>query len=119
MRYWAFAANPTTYRIEHAVRELEFDYWTTGASRVRKGDRAIIWKTLADADGKRTVFRSYADSVPKKCGQCFEVMRTLLRFRRNGVRDGSGRCPHSVGGVSAFRRNRESLRVKGAEQKGP
>ena len=31
----------------------------------------------ADADVKRTVFRSYADSVPKKSGQQFEVMRTL------------------------------------------
>ena len=68
----------------------------------------------ADADAKRTAIRSYADSVPKKCGQRFEVMRTFWRFRRNGVRDGSGRCPHSVGGVSAFRRNREMRRCEGS-----
>jgi len=68
----------------------------------------------ADADAKRTAIRSYADSVPKLCGQQFEVKRTFWRFRRNGVRDGSGRCPHSVGGVSAFRRNREMRRCEGS-----
>lgn len=46
MKFWAFAANPQTYRIEDAVRKMEFDYWTTRGSKVRKGDRAIIWKTL-------------------------------------------------------------------------
>lgn len=46
MRYWAFAANPLNYRIEQAVREREIDHWTTTGSPVRKGDRAIIWKTL-------------------------------------------------------------------------
>ncbi len=46
MNYWAFAANPINYRIEDAVRRLEFDFWTTKGSHVQKGDRAIIWKTL-------------------------------------------------------------------------
>jgi len=36
-----------------------------------------VLPVAADADGKRTVFRSYADSVPRKSGQQFEVMRTL------------------------------------------
>jgi predicted RNA-binding protein with PUA-like domain len=53
--YWAFCANPANYRIEDAVRELEFDYWTTAASRVHVGDRAIIWKTLGGSKNRGIV----------------------------------------------------------------
>ncbi len=56
MRYWAFAANPLTYRIEYAIRELDFDYWTTKGSDVRKGDRAAIWKTLGKSEHRGIIF---------------------------------------------------------------
>jgi hypothetical protein len=42
--YWAFCANPNSYRIEKAVRELPEDNWTIPRGNVRVGDRAIIWK---------------------------------------------------------------------------
>jgi hypothetical protein len=42
--FWAFFANPDTYRIEDAVRERENDFWTTTGKPVRKGDRVLIWK---------------------------------------------------------------------------
>jgi hypothetical protein len=42
--YWAFLANPQTYAIEAAIRDLAEDTWTTKNHDVRSGDRVIIWK---------------------------------------------------------------------------
>ncbi|GHO56091.1 EVE domain-containing protein [Ktedonobacter robiniae] len=42
-KYWAFLANPKIYNIEKAIQQEE-DSWTTKRSKVRAGDRAIIWK---------------------------------------------------------------------------
>ncbi len=58
MKYWAFAANPLTYRIEDAVRELEFDYWTTRNSkegRDRTMARATLGRGLAVSAFRRYV----------------------------------------------------------------
>lgn len=53
-KFWAFAANPQTYRIEEAVRALPTDNWTTKGKDVQAGDRVIIWKTLG-RDGYRGI----------------------------------------------------------------
>ena len=50
---------------------------STLARWLRADRKALALAPGADADAKRTVFRSYADSVPRECGQQFEVMRTL------------------------------------------
>jgi hypothetical protein len=52
--YWAFAANPARYRIVEALRDLEFDTWTTYDRPIRAHDRALIWQTR-DADGRRGI----------------------------------------------------------------
>lgn len=44
-RYWAAAADPTRYRILDALRDLEWDCWTTKGRDIRRGDRVVIWKT--------------------------------------------------------------------------
>lgn len=43
-RYWALLANPTTYRIEEAVRALDEDWWTTKGKALAPGDGIVIWK---------------------------------------------------------------------------
>lgn len=49
MNYWAFILNPGIFKVEDvvekAIREQEEVYWLVGNRKVRKGDRAIIWKT--------------------------------------------------------------------------
>jgi hypothetical protein len=52
--YWAFAANPARYRIVEALRDLEFDTWTTHDRPIRAHDRALIWQTR-DVDGRRGI----------------------------------------------------------------
>jgi hypothetical protein len=53
-RHWALCANPTTYRINDAVRELLIDWWTTAGKKLAPGDRVAIWKTK-DKAGNRGV----------------------------------------------------------------
>jgi hypothetical protein len=48
--YWAFLSNPSIYRIEDAVREIEQDWWTSKGRGVEVGDRVIIWKSLGGSD---------------------------------------------------------------------
>src|SRR3954453_928262 len=43
-QYWALAANPTKYRVEEAVRNSDEDLWLTKGSKLKPGDRVIIWK---------------------------------------------------------------------------
>ncbi|HTE83782.1 MAG TPA: EVE domain-containing protein [Dehalococcoidia bacterium] len=43
--YWSFRANPTLYRIEEELRTRATPTWTTKRSKVKAGDRAVIWKT--------------------------------------------------------------------------
>jgi broad specificity phosphatase PhoE len=52
--YWAFAANPARYRVIEALRDLEFDIWTTYGRPIRTHERALIWQTR-DADGRRGI----------------------------------------------------------------
>lgn len=54
-RYWAFLANPDTYQIEEALRELDVDTWTTGTADVRAGDRVAIWKAQGRNSRRRGV----------------------------------------------------------------
>ena len=44
MQYWAFLANPSTYDVEGAIRELQTDDWLTDGKGLKPGDKAIIWK---------------------------------------------------------------------------
>jgi len=43
-RYWAFLANPSTYRIQDAVSALPEDERTAPNGPVKLGDRALEWK---------------------------------------------------------------------------
>ncbi len=54
-QYWAFFADPGTYRIEEAVASLDDDAWTTKGKPVRAGDRAIIWKGQGRDDWRGVV----------------------------------------------------------------
>jgi hypothetical protein len=51
---WALCANPTRYRIREAVAHLELDFWLTGKSKIRLGDKVVIWQTR-DHDGRRGI----------------------------------------------------------------
>jgi hypothetical protein len=42
--YWAFFGNPRVYLVDEAVAELPRDTWTVKESKVRKGDRVLIWR---------------------------------------------------------------------------
>ena len=42
-RYWAFVANPKTYRVQNSLLGREAN-WTVKKADVRKGDRVLIWK---------------------------------------------------------------------------
>ena len=42
-RYWAFFANPDTYRIEELVESVSETMWQTKRSDPRPGERALIW----------------------------------------------------------------------------
>lgn len=53
-QFWALLANPATYRIDDAVRELETDTWTVPIGEPAVGDRLAIWRTLG-AEGQRGV----------------------------------------------------------------
>jgi hypothetical protein len=44
VHYWAFAANPLTFRIEEALRARYTGLWTTRGRPVSSGDRVVIWK---------------------------------------------------------------------------
>lgn len=44
--YWTFVGNPSYYRVDDAVNEQETWYWSSQGSRVRKGDRGLIWRTM-------------------------------------------------------------------------
>ena len=52
LQYWAFCADPDSYRIEDAVRELDRGVWTVPKGDVHEGDRAIIWKALGRTSGR-------------------------------------------------------------------
>jgi hypothetical protein len=51
---WALCANPARYRIREAVAHLELDFWLTGKSKIRFGDKVVIWQTR-DQDGHRGI----------------------------------------------------------------
>jgi len=53
-QYWALFGNPSIYRVEEAVRQLDTDLWTTKGREIRAGDRVMIWKG-AGRDGYRGV----------------------------------------------------------------
>lgn len=53
-RYWVLLADPSHYRIDDAVRELDIDTWTASAGDLAIGDRAAIWRTQG-ADAQRGI----------------------------------------------------------------
>ena len=44
MSYWVVGATPRLYRIEEAVAERQYDWWTMGRYKFAPGDRVAIWK---------------------------------------------------------------------------
>jgi hypothetical protein len=44
-RYWVFCANPRSYKVIEAIRNEQIHTWIVTRGDVRKGDRAIIWKS--------------------------------------------------------------------------
>jgi hypothetical protein len=61
-RNWAFAADPSRYRILDAINNLETDWWTSGRSTIRPGDNAVIWQFLDHLDRRGIV--ALAEIVP-------------------------------------------------------
>jgi len=65
IKYWAVIADPKTYRIEDAVRELDQDVWGVARSaKVRRGDRLAIWKSLGGSDKRGIVAFAEVTSDP-------------------------------------------------------
>jgi len=64
-RYWALCANPATYRVEQAVRELETDLWTTGGRPIRAGDWVVIWKSKGPDERRGVVALGEVVSDPQ------------------------------------------------------
>jgi hypothetical protein len=62
--YWAFCANPDTYRVEAAVEDLVVDHWTTKGKPVKVGDRALIWKALGRGRNRGIVALAEITSAP-------------------------------------------------------
>jgi hypothetical protein len=62
--YWAFQANPEKYDILKAVESIEMDTWLTKRSDVRKGDRALIWKSLGRSNDRGIVAFAEVMTVP-------------------------------------------------------
>lgn len=54
VKYWAFQANPTRYRVLDAVRLCSEDTWMIDRGDVQPGDYALIWKSQGK-DGWRGV----------------------------------------------------------------
>lgn len=52
--FWILAARPDRYRLLDAVRELDEDWWRSGRSHLRKGDRVAIW-TYKGHDSERGI----------------------------------------------------------------
>ena len=51
---WALQGNPKYYDLIGASRELDFDWWRTGQSDIKKGDRIVFWQS-SDANKNRGV----------------------------------------------------------------
>lgn len=90
--YWAAVANPSKYRINDAIRELEEDDWTVKDSNVRAGDRIAIWKARS-RDAHRGVIAfaevlsnpAVADVPPSR--HAYYIDRELLKpSRRVNIR---------------------------------
>ena len=54
VKYWAFQANPTRYRILDAVQQCAGDTWMIDRGDIQPGDYALIWKSQGK-DGWRGV----------------------------------------------------------------
>jgi hypothetical protein len=54
VKYWAFQANPTQYRVLDAIRRCAQDTWKVDRGDVQPGDRALIWRSQG-RDGWRGV----------------------------------------------------------------
>ena len=52
--YWALQGNPKYYDIDGAINNLDRDWWLTGNSKIKSGDRLVFWQSK-DAKGKRGV----------------------------------------------------------------
>ena len=66
-KFWALLANPTRYRIEDAVRELQVDHWLIGKADVRRGDRVAIWKAKGSDRNRGIVALGEVLTDPELC----------------------------------------------------
>ncbi|MBM4035454.1 MAG: EVE domain-containing protein [Planctomycetes bacterium] len=84
--YWGGLLNPTYYDIDHALKCVEYDTWTTKGSDVKRGDRLLIWRT--QKNGKRGVV-AIADvlSAPEIIEPSPEARRFFLDDSRMGPQD--------------------------------
>ena len=53
-QFWALQGNPKFYDIVGAINNLDRDWWLTGNSKIKSGDRLLFWQSK-DAKGKRGV----------------------------------------------------------------
>ena len=67
-RYWAVCADPRQYRVLDAVREREFDTWTTKNKSIQAGDRLMIWKTAGKDEHRGVVAFAEVISDPQVRG---------------------------------------------------
>ena len=51
---WALQGNPKYYDLIGASQELNFDWWRTGKSDIKRGDRIVFWQS-SDANKNRGV----------------------------------------------------------------
>jgi len=63
--YWAFAANPDRYQIREAISKLDEDLWAIGNSKVKFGDRVIVWQTLDEKKRRGIVSLGEVRSYPE------------------------------------------------------
>jgi hypothetical protein len=53
-QYWALQGNPNSYDILGAINDMDRDWWLTGNSNIKSGDRLVFWQSK-DVKGKRGV----------------------------------------------------------------
>ena len=66
MNHWVFAANPNTYRVVDAVRQVPTDWWTVGNSTVRSCDRVASWKYSGGDEHRGVVALAEVLSDPER-----------------------------------------------------
>lgn len=85
-RYWAFLANPNSYRIEEAVSQLDEDLWIVPSQDVRKGDRIIIWKAKGRDKSRGVVALAEALTDPAELPSAPELGNYWVETGQSTVR---------------------------------